>query len=312
MIGWRTIRWRGWGWWMWSEEAGCRRNHRTSIISCRFRRRSEKPRTMPKPKINRPAFREWVDNHKDPQWTLMPLTHITKGIGAEDICRAGGVKASHCDVFNHQIAYFFYGRPAYRVHGDGAVKLEAACPYCFIFTGNLIEKSDAIYAFDTGAFKSRLYSHILLEEMNVEDFGLEKEVFRPNRLVSAVFENREDYFFGDTTKIKSPEQLSSAYEFHARSYLHLITSTGRNEPDDRICSIEVQFQQDVPLDGNLLAVVVPHTVWEDGKHAPWLEKLSQMNILITPYLFTPGRHPDYYYAMIETVVKDIYKGWGAL
>ncbi len=97
----------------------------------------------------------------------MPLTHITKGIGAQDIATAGVVGARHCGVFEEPLAYFFYGRPAYRVSDDGAVKVEAACPYCFVFNAALIDKAKAIFAFDTGAFDKRLYKHILQEEMNV-------------------------------------------------------------------------------------------------------------------------------------------------
>src|SRR5262245_17363518 len=115
----------------------------------------------------RPQFREWVDKHSDPQWPLMPLTHITRGIAAEDIANAGEVGLSTCAVFNESLAYFFYGRPAYRIASDGAVKIEAACPYCFVFNAELIDKAKAIFAFDTGAFSKRLYSHILVEEINV-------------------------------------------------------------------------------------------------------------------------------------------------
>src|SRR5215217_5621888 len=100
----------------------------------------------------RPSFREWVDKQSDPGWGLMPLTHITKGIGAEDIIRSGSVSPTHCDVFDEPLAYFFYGRPAYRVTGDGAIRVEAACPYCFIFSSALIETATDIYAFDTGPF----------------------------------------------------------------------------------------------------------------------------------------------------------------
>src|SRR6266478_2411608 len=119
-------------------------------------------------------FREWVDKQSNPKWPLMPLTHITKGIGAEDIITAGQISPADCAVFGEPLAYFFYGRPAYRVSGDGAVKIEAACPFCFVFNASLIDKAKAIFAFDTGAFSKRLYNHILVEEMDVEDFSLER------------------------------------------------------------------------------------------------------------------------------------------
>jgi hypothetical protein len=242
----------------------------------------------------------------------MPLTHITKGIGAEDICRSEGVGTHDCKVFGEPLAYFFYGRPAYRISGDGAIKVEAACPYCFVFKSSLINQAKALFAFDTGAFDRRLYKHILMEEMNLEDFSLEQDRNRPNRIIASVFGSRRAYFEGDTSKIKSPEALAEAWEFHARAYLHLLASPGRNEPDDRICSIEVLFGEPIPLAGNALAVVVPHTVWDEDRHAPWLEKLQSMGIAVTPYIFVPGRHPDYYHALLEAQVRDLFKDWGAV
>ncbi len=242
----------------------------------------------------------------------MPLIHITKGIGAEDISRSGNVSPTDCKVFDEALAYFFYGRPAYRVSGDGAVKVEAACPYCFVFNAALIAKAKAIFAFDTGAFDSRLYKHVVMEDMKVEDFSLETNNHRPNRVIASVFGSRKSYFEGDISRIPDPEKLTEAWEFHARAYLHLLVSRGRNEPDDRICSIEVLFDESIPLQGNLLAVVVPHTIWDNDKHAPWLETLKAEGVLIAPYLFIPGRHPEYYHAQLEAAVRDLYERWGAL
>jgi len=77
---------------------------------------------MPKLTGGRPDFREWVDKQAKPDWPLMPLTHITKGVVAADIANAGVISPHDDKVFNEPVAYFFYGRPAYRVSGDGAIK----------------------------------------------------------------------------------------------------------------------------------------------------------------------------------------------
>jgi hypothetical protein len=256
----------------------------------------------------RPEFRTWVDQQQDPGWTLLPLTHISKGLGAEDIIRAGQVSVSQCDVFNEPLAYFFYGRPAYRITGDGAVKVEAACPYCFVFDAALIRSCKAILAFDTGAFDKRLYKHVMLDEMKIEDFSLERDERRPNRIIGSVFSSLRTYFDGDTTKI-AKDQVRP-WEFLTRAYLDLLTSPGRNEPDDRICSIEIVFGADVPLTGNLKAVVVPHTLWDPSAKAPWLDTLSAAGVEIEPYLFVPNRHPEHYHALLESAVRKLYVSWG--
>ena len=249
---------------------------------------------MPKFEGGRPDFRDWVDQHADPGWPPMPLTHITKALVAADIAKAGCIDLTECDVFGEKLAYFFYGRPAYRVSGDGAVKVEAACPCCFIFDAKLIEKASAIFGFDTGAFSKRLYKHMLTEEMAVEDFSLGQDTSRPNKLISGTFGTRIAYFDGNIYAIPDPSAITKSYEFHARSYLNLLTSPGRNEPDDRICSIEIILANKVPLDDRLLAIIVPHTLWDDG--APWLKDLQGAGAVIRTYSFVPGRHPEYYQA----------------
>lgn len=267
---------------------------------------------MAKATIRRPGFREWVDRNPDPGWQLMPLTHITKGISAEDIIRDGHVQPSEGNHSDEQLAYFFYGRPAYRVTGDGAIKVEAACPYCFIFDSALIKKAKNIHALDTGAFKNRLYKHYLMEEMKADDFSLERDTRRPNKVISAVFKTMRSYFNGDSSAIINPEQGAEAWEFHARAYLELLSSRGRNEPDDRICSIEIVVGEPVELAGNLKAVVVPHTLWTNASKAPWLRSLHDVGIEIVPYEFLPGRHPDYYQALLEGAVRELYERWQVL
>jgi hypothetical protein len=135
---------------------------------------------------------------------------------------------------------------------------------------------------------------------------------RPNQLISAVFGSRETYFDGDISKMQAPDTITDAWDFHARAYLHLLASPGRNEPDDRICSIEVVIGEPVQLKGNLLAVIVPHTLWDGDTQAPWLVTLKADGVTIAPYIFVPGRPPEHYHALLEAEVRKLYQGWGAL
>jgi hypothetical protein len=230
---------------------------------------------MPSLTGGRSVFREWVDNQVDPRWPVMPLTHISNGIIAEDIIRCDEIDVKLCQVFSEYLAYFFYGRPAYRLNGDSSVKFEAACPYCFIFNSVLVAEAKTIFAFDTGAFHARLYKKYMMPDMNVEDFSLEKDSTRPNRIISSVFSSMRAYFDGDITQVVDKNEVSEPWDFHVRAYLDLISSSGRNDPDDRICSIEVIFDKKIPLCGNIKAVIVPHTLWNSirEKKAPWLIRL---------------------------------------
>jgi hypothetical protein len=148
--------------------------------------------------------------------------------------------------------------------------------------------------------------------MDKGDFSLGSDPNRPNQLISTVFTTMKAYFDGDLTQILSPEEGAEPWEYHARAYLHLLKSPGRNEPDDRICSIEVILDQEVPLTGNLKAIVIPHTLWDNSKKAPWLEALHVNGVIVSPYSFVPGRHPEHYHSLLEAAVRDIYEQWNLL
>ena len=55
----------------------------------------------------RESFREWVDRQPASDAELLPLTHITQGIVAEDIIRSGAVEPGAVDKLGGPYAYVF-------------------------------------------------------------------------------------------------------------------------------------------------------------------------------------------------------------
>jgi hypothetical protein len=263
-------------------------------------------------KTGRPGFREWIDRQDEPDWRPMPLTHVTKALVAEDIIREDRITPRECSSLGDTLAYFFYGRPAYRANNDAVVKMEAACPYCFLFSEDVVRRAKKIFAFDSGAYQARMYKHVLLDEMELEDFSLETDSSRPNKLIRIAFGSQENYFDGNRAELADPLEVAEAWEYSARAYLELLASPGRNEPDDRICSIEVAFGDPVLLKGSLIAVVVPHTHWRDDGKSPWLHQLEVRGVEIVPYTFIPGRHPEFYQTQMEEAVRQFYRRRGTL
>jgi hypothetical protein len=260
----------------------------------------------------RPGFKNWLERQIQVEGKRLPLTHIAKAIIAEDIIRHGKVKPSMCEVFKKPISYFFYGRPAYRVSGDGAIKTEAACPICFVFRPEAFEAASSMYPFDTGAFARRMYKTFILEEMELSDFQLDPAKHDPNVLISLLFKRAADYVKGDTTNLKGGEQIAETWEFHAKAFVDLVSSKGRNEPDDRIFSIELQLEQELSLSGNLRAVVVPHTLWSTASATPWIKSLHENGVEIETYTFIPNKHPEHFQGLIEAVVISLYEKWGVI
>lgn len=267
---------------------------------------------MTKRSAARNEFREWIDKQPNPGWDLLPLTHIAKSLTARDIIATGRIEPRHCDTLGAELIYCFYGRAAYRVAADGTIKQESLSPFCFIFDPSLIERAKEIHAFDTGAHGNRLFSHIIADEFTVDDYSLDRELERPNKLIGATFGTREAYFDGDLAAIPDPGTISEPWEFQTKAYLLLITYPGRNELDDRVYSIEVNFGDPIELSKNLIGVIVPHTLWGQKGNAPWLEKLAISGVEILPYPFFPARGVDYYQAQIESVLKKYLSLRGAL
>jgi hypothetical protein len=257
-----------------------------------------------KKKPMRTGFVDWVDKAPPPERPPLPLTHVTKGIIAHDVIKAGQIEPVDCPVFGSPLAYFFYGRPAYRYASGSSVKLEASCPFCFVLDGSLLSFASAIYPFDTGAFAARMYNHVLDEDFAVDDFCLGADPERPERLINTVYLGRADYIRGDRSQIRPADVASKAYEMEARAYIELIRSPGRNEPDDRIGTIEVQFKNPVKLAESLLAVIVPHTHWDEVERNPLLIDLSGKGIEIIPYEFIPGKPLEHYHTLLEIAVRS--------
>src|SRR6478735_8687431 len=106
----------------------------------------------------RTSFQDWIERTGiNPHPRLLPLTHLAQSLTAERIISEGRIKSEKCKNFKIPLAYFFYGRPAYRVNSDAAVQIEASSPFCFIFSPNIISRASRVFAFDTGAFHARMY-----------------------------------------------------------------------------------------------------------------------------------------------------------
>lgn len=254
-------------------------------------------------------FCDWLRQQSGTDLRRLPLTHVTKGYSARKVIHKGRLDPSSCSVMNEALVYTFYGRVAYRVSGDGTINLEGMCPICFVLSGDLIARSRHTHPFDSGAYAKRLYKHVFAEELNLTDFAISGDAELPDTLIKTFFKTRENYFLGDTSKIPAVDEIAPPGEMEVRAYHELITSAGRNEPDDRIYSIEVAFSDPIPLEDSLIALIVPHTLWSDDEQATWLQNLQTKNTEICTYEYHPGRSAEHYHAHLELELRRIFQKW---
>lgn len=148
-----------------------------------------------------------------------------------------------------------------------------------------------------------MFSPLMLDEIQVADYSLEKDTSRPNKLIAATFGSQRAYYDGDVRKIPSKDEICGRSDLLVSTYIDLIKSEGRNEPDDRVCTIEVTCGDPVLIEGGLDCVVVPDTFWSDSEKASWLQPLSDTGVEVLTYRFLPGRNPDYYNYQIEEILR---------
>src|SRR5215218_641104 len=112
----------------------------------------------------------------------LPLFHNCDGLSFRDILSVDQLKPSKCSVFNEDLLYFFYGRPAYRAVKDGnAVSSNSLYPICIVVRPDAPLSPVRIAPFDTGAFAKGMYSGFMNPRMNRADFFAEPSTASPPR-----------------------------------------------------------------------------------------------------------------------------------
>jgi len=251
-------------------------------------------------------FVDYIKSESSPQWSDLPLTHIAKAIDARDIISDGKIVPVECPVQGQKLVYTFYGRASYRVTGDGAIKSAALCPVCFVLNPDLMDRSKQVYPFDTGAYDARLFKHHVGNELHYEDFDISGERDNALKLIGVFYNSLQEYMDVEVSQVKVAG-LQTAGEFELEVYSELIISKGRNEPDDRVSTIEVSFGDPLILKECLLAVIIPDVLLRSS--AEWITKLKSF-AKILPYKYRAGKGPEYHNAQIDFALGDFYKELG--
>ncbi|WP_141400360.1 hypothetical protein [Magnetospirillum sp. 15-1] len=233
----------------------------------------------------------------------LPLTHLTDYQRSLAILQSGEISApTPCPVFNENLVYAFYGRPAYRVNfsNTDAYTSVSYAPICFIFKPETAS-AKRVFPFDSGGFS--LYRASLHHIDKVDDFLLSDQSCA-QRLVGMFYGTNLSYY-----DIRPLSWLTfGALEVDVQNYYNLITGAAHGG-DDRNSAIEFQFDAPLSLSGNLLAVIIPHQLAQDAAVAGILSKLNALPI---PYKL-PGRYrPVEFLMQFRGLVEDFYRRSGYL
>ncbi|CAK2016148.1 conserved hypothetical protein [Vibrio crassostreae] len=209
---------------------------------------------------NSMRYREHIDGQQS-TLDLIPLMHTCDGIGFRGIIDSKQIATTHCSVFNENLAYYFYGRPAYRLKREDCTGMIQLFPVCFIIEPAGISSFKRAYPFDTGAFDAALYQQHVVSKLEMSQFE-----FKPNfdfikKFVEYIYTTNGNYYKGKATLISDDLPPLAA---ELQSIVHIINNKGLTQVDDRCTTIEVQ--SDNPLDitnGSVKAIIMPSEMLGD-------------------------------------------------
>lgn len=255
-----------------------------------------------------PTLRQIVTAQADTAEEL-PLVHTSRCEILPHIVASHELRSVNaCDVFHEHLIYFFYGRPAYRhaLGGEPAGNLDL-CPVCFVFKPHTIGGgAKRIFACDSGGVhKDYFRDH--LRPPDRDEMQLDTTLESAQKLVPLVFRDNKNYFLG-----KARDAVPAAFapgtpaaRFHA-----LLKDAGALAGDDRRSAIEVQMDSPVPLDHQLLYVVLP----KDKLNEPGTREVILQTWQADPigYDVYVGRQPHEYRTAICGILKERFEQGGRL
>ncbi|WP_375411493.1 hypothetical protein [uncultured Bradyrhizobium sp.] len=251
-------------------------------------------------------FERFIEAQKEANEKLLPITHTTDAYDLGDIIENGEIRPRPCDVLDHDLSYFFYGRPAYRKNSEiQANNLAAYAPIVLIFKSTVSDKAIAAFPFDSGAFKGEMYSEFTHHRMAVQDFGLQPSHRTIGKLVAFFFGTNSRYYNQNPRAKRSIQ----ADEFEAQTYQELVTFRGKNQRDDRSTTVELLLDECLKLQDNLLAVIVPSSMIKDRAVKA---KLSNLDVHIRSYTDGANLTPASQVPLLSDVVRHFYIEQGIL
>ena len=235
---------------------------------------------------------------------LMPLMHCTDFFSFRQIIRSGRLDPTPCKVFNKELLYLFYGRPAYKAsYGEKkSFTNKAYLPVTFILETEKIHGIEQIYPFDSGAYSHGYFNEYIHPKSRLEDFMINRDTKVLPNLISNFYGNNISYFFGETRPMHKP----AIDNVELNTYYDIINSTGNLDIDDRKYTIEVVINKSILLKELLYAIVLPLCIMDEEL----INKLNIWSAKIYNYPSFVGGNIDVQNGAMRTRVFDALKEGG--
>ncbi len=196
-----------------------------------------------------------------PQNARLPLVHGTSGKNGQSILNARKITKRHCKVFDKELVYLFYGRPAYVPNlGAESSAQSSFMPFFFVLDPEKV-KTDIAYPFDSGAFVNGFYGEMIAEEFQVNDFKIPNDVDTLRMFVTRFFQSNENYYvreFDAHPTVKRANLIEDCYR-------NLVCSNHQTSVDDRSATIELQTSDSIDIKPDNVVAVVLSSIYRGSR-----------------------------------------------
>jgi hypothetical protein len=194
---------------------------------------------------------------------FLPLTHVTRPDIFMELVESQTLTITKCKVYEEELLYFFYGRPAYRpFRGVQSTSQPGFRPVCILLNPDAIADITRMVPFDSGAFSKELYSQHIPPYMNLTNFEFHGGIEQAAKFVAAFFGTNLAYYLG---RIRTDLKLSPT-DFIGHAYSSILCDRSVTNFDDRRGTIEIHSSKNVLLTReSVKAVSLPYEFLEDFK-----------------------------------------------
>lgn len=222
------------------------------------------------------------------------------------VVAAGALAAEHCNVFDENLVYTFYGLPRYKDARLRPGTQLASRPVCLIFKHGLISSAWKTFPFDTGAHEKHFYDDHIPTFIERSLFEIDGPGGDAGKAVSAFFTTNMRYCLGTV----GPKPVNHLV---ADALWSLYSATGAVNFDQRAAAIEVIFNSAVDLATHLEAVIVPLT-WklQDPQPPLFTEISTSYGAEVLTYIDVPFGEPSDYRGAMAQAAYDYAKKQGYL
>ena len=234
-----------------------------------------------------------------PTKPLLPLFHVCDAVGFKHIIQDLQIRAFECDVFQKtELAYFFYGRPSYRVKGpDAPTSSSVFFPVCFVLDFEKIGLPHHVFPFDSGAQHFGLFKDFLHKSWTHRDFQLSPGIETPARLINCFYGNNANYVSENVV-----QRQFAPLDLELNAYQNLIANKGTTPYDNRRSTVEVAYKGHISISPeNLITIILPVGFQADPRVQEFRNKTNIDFLTYNPTHTSPSE----YHAAIKMRVDDL-------